>query len=191
MKVAVQAIIHIQKEIRTLKLSEEMIKGRIFASDYDHAAVARWLRKQAGRGFLRGHGNEQANERYAQQCSARVELPTAPNSVSLILTRDYFATSVDGWHLTIACVTTSSGFRPYVPEEGDLWLDLIFGPYRGRAIDETADIRSIVGAMKGVRNFRLGALKGLRNFRLPVNWSDRSDPAVTLEFSTNPAAKAE
>ena len=94
-----------------------MIKGRIFAPDYDHAKIARWLREYAMRGFLRPPGNEQANARYLQQCSAGVNLPTVPNSVSLTLTRD-FGSDVDGWHLSIACVT-NTGYRPHVHEEGD------------------------------------------------------------------------
>ena len=133
------------------------VKGRIFPPDYDHAAVERWLREQASRGFLRGPGHEHANAKYLRQCSAGVNLPAVPNSVSLSLTRDYFAAGINGWHLSVACVS-SSGHRLYVAEEGDPWVDLIFGPYRGRVIDETAEVRSTVGAMKDVRHFRLRSI---------------------------------
>jgi hypothetical protein len=153
----------------------QMLKGRIFPPDYDNAAVARYLRDQASRGFLRGlAGNDQANARYPRQCSAGVNLPTAPNSVSLTLTRDYFGSGADGWHLSIACVTSSS-YRHYVLEEVDPWVDLIFGPYRSRVLDVTAEVRSSIGALKDVRHFRL-----------PCDWRDRGDPAVTLDFSGTP-----
>lgn len=140
--------------------------SRRFDPGYDHAAVARWLRQNAMKGFNRGLDDH--SMRYMDGCSCGVNLEF-PNSVSLIFTRDMIPPEPNAWHLSVCCVTPK-GYREYVPEEGEHWVELMFGHYRGRAILRPLEERSPMGVQKDVRHWRLDC-----------DWTDRADPAVTLE----------
>jgi hypothetical protein len=149
----------------TARSYAEFWNHRLFPPETDHAEVGRWLRAQAKTGFVRELS--ESTFQYRNRCTCGVNLPVCPNSVSLILTRDFVPTEPSHWHFSICCVT-SSGYRGYQKSEGDHWADLIFGPYRNRVIDG--------GALTGV-----GQEKDVHHFRLDCDWSDRADPAVTLE----------
>jgi hypothetical protein len=105
------------------------MRTRCFDPDYDHAAVGRWLRLQALKGFQRGA--DEHSRRYTDRCACGVNLPEYPNSVSLILTRDMVPEFAFGWHLSVCCVTESS-FRGFVPAEAAHWIEIIFGRCRER-----------------------------------------------------------
>jgi hypothetical protein len=142
------------------ELSYRLVRGhRCYAPDADHAEVARWLRAEAKQGFIRGWGSLSFD--YRNRCTCGVNLPQAPNSVSLILTRDRVPGEPMGWHLSICCVT-SSGYRGYQPAEGEHWAELIFGRYRSLLTEEAGR-------------------KGAHHFRLQCDWGDRVDEAVTLK----------
>jgi hypothetical protein len=123
---------------------------RLFLHNYDHKAVARWLRLEAMKGFQRG--DDPVSVRYVEACTCGVNLPECPKSVSLILTRDAVPDCVIGWHLSICCVT-NRGYRGYVPEEGEYWIRTIFGAYADRAVTQPLDDRSVVGRAKDLRHF--------------------------------------
>jgi hypothetical protein len=118
------------------------------------------------------------------RCTCGVSLYPPPNSVSLMLTRDYLADvklsdlpsgigkSEDGWHFSICCVTDRD-YRGYQPEEGDHWLALIFGLFIER-VTIRYSAESVIGSHKGVSHFVL-----------PLDWSDQRDPAVALEGLTS------
>jgi len=139
---------------------------RCFAPDYGHAAVVRWMIREAMKGFQRG--DDPSTWRYVDACSCGVNLPEYPKSVSLILTRDANPDCISGWHLSVCCVT-DRGYRGYVPEEGAYWLRIIFGPHADRAVEQPLEDRS-----------RFGIEKDVRHFVLECDWADRSDPAVNL-----------
>ncbi|HVY94514.1 MAG TPA: hypothetical protein VHA14_17250 [Bryobacteraceae bacterium] len=141
--------------------------NRIFPPDYDHVSVGKWLRQQAMKGFQRG--DHERSSRYTESCMCRVNLPESPNSVSLALTRDMVPDYVMGWHFSISCVT-ETGYRGYVPEEGEYWLRIVFGGYAARAIPQPIEDRTEPGKAKDVRHWLI-----------ECNWADRSDPAVNLE----------
>lgn len=140
---------------------------RLFSSDHDHAAIGRFLRQQAMKGFQRGE--DDYSRRYTLACNARVNLPEYPNSVSLMLTRDMVPEHEWGWHFSICCVTETA-YRGYVPAEGEHWLDIVFGKYAAHAIPQPLSDRS-----------RFGVEKDVRHWVLVCDWSIRADPAVTLE----------
>jgi hypothetical protein len=141
--------------------------SRRFDPGYDHAAIGRWLRQQASKGFQRG--SDDYSRRYCDSCNCGVNLPDYPNTTSLLLTRDMVPDFEVGWHLSVCCVTLLS-FRGFVPAEGEHWLEIIFGSYRERAIVQPLKDRT-----------RFGIEKDVRHWVLPVDWTDRGDPAVTLE----------
>jgi hypothetical protein len=143
------------------------MKPRCFDPDYDHAAVGRWLRQQAMKGFQRG--GDDYSRRYTNACACGVNLPEFPNSVSLILTRDMVPGCAIGWHLSVCCVT-DRGYRGFVPAEGAHWIDIVFGPYRGRAVPQPIEDRTAPGIEKDVRHWVV-----------QVDWDNRKDPAVLLE----------
>jgi len=140
---------------------------RIFPVEYDHAAVVRYLRRQAMKGFQRD--DSPATDRYVKACSCGVSVLPEPNSVSLIFTRDNVPGCRIGWHLSLCCVTDKR-YRGYVPKEGEYWRRLIFGRYAERAVMAPLDERSTFGVQKDVRHWHL-----------PCAWTDRHDPAVNLE----------
>jgi hypothetical protein len=140
---------------------------RLFYPDYSHMAVARWLRCQARTGFQRG--GDEHTMKYVARCTCGVNLPVCPNSVSLILTRDMTPGCTFGWHFSICCVH-STGYRGYVSEEGEHWLEMIFGKYKHLAAMQPLTDRSSIGVAKD-----------LRNWILEVDWKDRTNPAVDLE----------
>lgn len=142
---------------------------RAFDPDYDHQAIARHLRREAMKGFQRG--DDPSTARYVAACTCGVNLPKAPDSVSLILTRDANPGCLIGWHLSVCCVT-DKGYRGYVPEEGAYWLRTIFGPYADRAVEQPLEDRG-----------RFGVEKDVRHFVIECDWTDRKDPAVNLEGS--------
>lgn len=139
---------------------------RIFQPDYDHAAVARWMRSQAMSGFMRGP--DSATARYVERCITGVNLFPKPNSVTLILTRDAVPGNRIGWHFSICCVT-DKGYRGYQADECEHWLELIFGPHRGRVTANPLKERGPAGILKDVRHFML-----------ECDWKNSSDPVVTL-----------
>jgi hypothetical protein len=139
---------------------------RCFDLDHDHEAVGRHLRREAMKGFQRS--NDPSSLRYVDACTCGVNLVPAPNSVSLIFTRDYNPDCKVGWHLSVCCVTHRS-YRGYVPEEGLYWLGIIFGHYADRAIEQPLDARSPVGVKKDVRHFLI-----------ECDWTSK-DPVVRLE----------
>lgn len=140
---------------------------RRFDSDYNHESVGKWLRQQAMKGFQRGE--DAHSRRYSLACSCGVNLPEFPNSVSLALTRDMIPDYASGWHFSISCIT-ETGYRGYVPEEGEHWLAIIFGEYAGRAIPQPLDDRT-----------DLGRAKDVRHWVVECDWVDRKDRAVNLE----------
>lgn len=144
------------------------MRHRLFDPSYDHASVAQWLRRQAMKGFQRG--DDEYTWRYVDSCTCGVNLPEAPNSVSLIFTRDMNPDCAIGWHLSVCCVT-NSGYRGFAPDEGQHWVDLLFGPFAHLARPQPLSDRS-----------RFGVEKDVRHWVLPVDWADRSDPAVDLDF---------
>ena len=141
---------------------------RCFRPDEEHAQVARYLRIQARSGFLKGI--DQTSLLYRVRCTCGVNLPEAPNSVTLILTRDAIPGEPTGWHLSVCCVT-SAGFRGYQPSEGEHWADLVFGKYRSARVASLPDSAASPP----------GREKGVRHFRLDCDWADGADPAVSLE----------
>jgi hypothetical protein len=140
---------------------------RLFDPSYDHAAIARFLRRQAGKGLQRG--KDPVSVRYVEDCTCGVNLPEFPKSVSLILTRDAAPGCVFGWHLSICCVT-NKGYRGYAPDEGARWVNLIFGRRAHLAVEQPLKDRS-----------RFGVEKDVRHFVVECDWSDFTDPAVNLE----------
>lgn len=140
---------------------------RVFDPDYDHVAIGRWLRRNAMKGFQRGI--DDYSRRYTQSCTCGVNLAEPPKSVSLVLTRDMVPECPFGWHLSLCCVT-SKGYRGFVPEEGAHWLEILFGPYRGRAAPQPLTERSSSGVDRDVRHWVV-----------ECDWNDRKDPAVNLE----------
>lgn len=142
-------------------------KPRCFDVDYDHAAVARWLRLQAKKGFQRA--DDETTQRYVTSCSCGVNLHPAPYSVSLILTRDLNPDCVIGWHLSVCCVT-DRGYRGYSEEEGAHWLGVVFGKYASRAVAQPLEDRGPFGKEKDVRHWVI-----------ECDWADRSDSVVSLE----------
>jgi hypothetical protein len=140
---------------------------RLFLPDYDHAAVARWLRREAMKGFQRG--DDPSTWRYVEACTCGVNLLPAPNSVSLIFTRDSNPDCKVGWHLSVCCVTHKA-YRGYVPAEGEHWRQLVFGKYAPLAVEQPLTERSPYGVKKDVRHFIIECV-----------WADHKNPVVTLE----------
>jgi len=139
---------------------------RTFPPDYDHAAVAQFLRREAKKGFQRG--DDPISRRYVEACNCGVNLFNAPDSVSLTLTRDFVLDYKIGWHLSVCCVT-SSAFRGYVPEEGEYWKLLVFGWYSSLAVEQPLAERTPLGVQKDVRHWLI-----------ECDWGS-SLPVVTLE----------
>ena len=139
---------------------------RIFLPDYNHEAIACFLRREAFKGFQRGE--DDASRRYTEACIVGVNLPEHPNSVSLVLTRDMVPGCLVGWHLSICCVT-ERGYRGYASEEGEYWKRLIFGPHADRALERPLEERTHWGIEKDVRHFIL-----------ECDWSNHQDPACGL-----------
>lgn len=151
--------------------------SRIFEPGHDAMAVARWLRGEAMKGFQRG--DDDISRRYVKACTCGVNLAVCPNSVSLILTRDAAPDCVNGWHLSICCVT-NTGYRGYVPEEGEHWLNAIFGDYAARAVEQPLAERG-----------PLGKSKDIRHFVIECDWNDATAPAVRLRASDEGCSKTE
>jgi len=141
---------------------------RIFNPDYDHRAVGRWLRRQALKGFQRG--GDAASGRYVESCTCGVNLADAPNSVSLIFTRDLVPECLIGWHLSVCCVT-DKGYRGFSVAEGAHWRSILFGCFADLAIEQPVCDRSQIGRDKDVRHFIA-----------ECDWSVHSDPLVSLEL---------
>lgn len=146
-------------------ISFKMQSGRrCYTPDSDHAEIAKWLRSQATTGFCKDPGL--ATWSYGYSCSCGVNLALAPNSTSLILTRDDVDGEPKGWHLSVCCVT-DSGYRNYSPLEGEHWRKLVFGEYASRVVEDAPETS-------------IGQSRGVRHFRLACDWEDQSDPATTL-----------
>jgi hypothetical protein len=142
--------------------------SRLFFHNTDHAEVGRYLRAAAKKGFQKGLSSK--SKFYVETCTCGVNLPEYPKSISLTLTRDSNPEFSIGWHLSVCCVT-DTGYRGYVPEEGEHWKEVIFGLYSARAIAQPLEDRGPIGIEKDVHHWIL-----------ECDWSNKNDPAVELEF---------
>ena len=139
---------------------------RYFPPLWDEESIARWLRRQAMRGFQRA--DDEHTGRYVMSCGCGVNLPEYPNSIGLILTRDINPDCLIGWHLSVCCVTYK-GYRGYVPAEGEHWRQRIFGHYAELAIPQPLEDRSEFGREKDVRHWII-----------ECDFADQSNPVASL-----------
>ena len=52
------------------------------------------------------------------------------------------------WSAAVGDDGTRNCQRPYIAEEGDPLVNLIFSPYSSRVVDQTAEAQGAVGTMK-------------------------------------------
>ena len=126
---------------------EAFIPGRIYGPEWSLENVARRLRFEADRDFLRGI-DPKADAEYRKKCSAR----HVPSRCSVILTRDNVRGCPLGYHASI-CFIGESAYEPWNEATADRWLLALFGA-------DVAHVRpygahTSVGLAKGVRHFLL------------------------------------
>ena len=126
---------------------EVFIPGRVYGHEWSLENVARRLRFEAGRGFLRGVDFKEDAE-YRKKCSAR----HVPSRCSVIFTRDNVPGSPLGCHASI-CFIGESAYEPWNDEIAERWLAALFGEDRPRA--KPYDAVTAIGRPKGVRHFLL------------------------------------
>jgi hypothetical protein len=122
--------------------------GRIYGPGWSIENVARRLRFEADRGFLRGV-DFKADAEYRKKCSAR----HVPSGCSVIFTRDDVPLNPKGYHASI-CFVGESGYEPWNEATADRWLLALFGADVARVKAYTAALTP-VGRPKGVRHFLL------------------------------------
>ena len=125
--------------------------GRIYGPEWSLENVARRLRFEADRGFLRGV-DLKADAEYRKKCSAR----HIPSRCSVILTRDDVAPAPKGYHASI-CFIGETGYEPWNEATADRWLLALFGA-------DVAHVRAYTAALTAV-----GRTKGVRHFLLEVD----------------------
>jgi hypothetical protein len=127
--------------------SEAFIPGRVYGPEWSLENVARRLRFEAARGFLRGVDLEEDAE-YRKKCSAR----HVASGCSVIFTRDDVPLNPKGYHASI-CFIGDDAYEPWNDEIAERWLVALFGKDRPRA--KPYDATTAVGRPKGVRHFLL------------------------------------
>jgi hypothetical protein len=122
-------------------------RGRQYDAGWTVEAIARILRREAERGFLRGV-DPKLDARYQQACSARHE----GTSASVVFTRDNVPRNALGWHCSL-CFIGVDCYLPWDEEAAERWLTALYGVDRPAVV--AYGPQSAIGAAKGVRHFLL------------------------------------
>ena len=122
-------------------------RGRQYGSNWSIESIARILRLNAAKGFLRGV-DPKLDAAYETACAAR----HLASHTSVIFTRDNVPWEQLGWHASLCFI----GFEEYLPwdeETAEQWLAALYGEDRSRVMSHGS--LSAVGQAKGVRHFML------------------------------------
>jgi hypothetical protein len=126
---------------------QAQIPGRIYGDEWSIENVARHLRFEAGRGFLRGVDFIEENQ-YRRKCSARHK----GSGCTVIFTRDDVPPNPRGYHASL-CFISETEYMPWNEEIAEQWLVALFAEDRPRVTAYGA--LTSVGRPKGVRHFLL------------------------------------